>query len=224
MKEIKNQIIGILRSENISDSLLLLDEFPVKKVLSPVFAALLNPDPLIRWHAVTAMGHLTDRLAGENIEEARVVMRRLMWSLNDESGGIGWGAPECMGEIMARNAHLTTEFHTILFSYIAERDDGADNYLEYLPLRRGAFWGIARLAQSRPGLAKAGWTVAVKALEDERDAYILTCLCLFFKHINKFPQAIDTYVRSLASAEVEVYLNMKFQKIKLAQLCTVSSL
>lgn len=25
------------------------------------------------------------------MDSARIVMRRLMWSLNDESGGIGWG-------------------------------------------------------------------------------------------------------------------------------------
>jgi len=56
------------------------------------------------------------------MESARVIMRRLMWSLNDESGGIGWGAPEAMGEIMARHEQLTKEYSAILGSYI--REDG----------------------------------------------------------------------------------------------------
>lgn len=34
------------------------------------------------------------------MEKACTVMRRLMWTLNDEFGGIGWGVPEAMGEIM----------------------------------------------------------------------------------------------------------------------------
>ena len=48
--------------------------------------------------------------------------RRLIWSLNDESGGIGWGAPEAMGEILARSEKLSCEFYCILLAYI--REDG----------------------------------------------------------------------------------------------------
>jgi len=36
-----------------------------------------------------------------------------MWSLNDESGGIGWGAPEAMGAIMARHTGLADEYANI---------------------------------------------------------------------------------------------------------------
>jgi hypothetical protein len=46
------------------------------------------------------MGEVMAHLADKDMESARVIMRRLMWSLNDESGGIGWGAPEAMGEIV----------------------------------------------------------------------------------------------------------------------------
>ena len=38
------------------------------------------------------MGLLAADLAGQDMEEARELMRRLMWSLNDESGSSGWGA------------------------------------------------------------------------------------------------------------------------------------
>ena len=75
-------------------------------------------------------------------------MRRLMWSLNDESGGIGWGAAEAMGEIMARQACLAEEYHRILVSYI--RADG--NRLDHEALETAVLWGIGRLAQARPEL------------------------------------------------------------------------
>jgi hypothetical protein len=83
------------------------------------------------------------------MEAARVVMRRLMWTLNDESGGIGWGAPEAMGEITARHAALADEFACILVSYI--RPDC--NFLEHPILQRGVLWGLGRLAHARPAAA-----------------------------------------------------------------------
>jgi len=52
------------------------------------------------------MGRVVSSLAEKDMESARVVMRRLMWNLNEESGGIGWGCPEAMGETMARSAPL----------------------------------------------------------------------------------------------------------------------
>jgi len=77
-------------------------------------------------------------------------MRRLIWNLNDESGGIGWGSPEAMGEIMAQSEQMAKEYHLILISYI--RDDG--NYIEHEILQRGVLWGLSRLAHARPELVK----------------------------------------------------------------------
>ena len=87
------------------------------------------------------------------MESARVVMRRLIWNLNDESGGIGWGSPEAMGEIMACHGQLADEFSKLLRSYIMPHG----NFLEHEALQRGVLWGMARLAKTRPGhVAAAG--------------------------------------------------------------------
>jgi HEAT repeat protein len=96
------------------------------------------------------MGVLIDRLASQDIESARVIMRRLMWNLNDESGGIGWGSAEAMGEILAINETLAEEYSSILLSYA--REDG--NFQELESMQRGVLWGILRLAQVRPHLVK----------------------------------------------------------------------
>jgi len=79
-----------------------------------------------------------------------VIMRRLMWQLNDESGGIGWGCPEAMGEIIACHEGLAREYARALVSYI--REDG--NFLEHEPLQEGSLWGICRVAQVRPKLIR----------------------------------------------------------------------
>jgi hypothetical protein len=123
---------------------------PARKAINPLFSFLCSLDELLKWRAVTAMGEIVDRLANADMESARVIMRRYMWQLNDESGGIGWGCPEAMGEVMARNENLAQEFWCILISYI--QPDG--NFIEHEVLQRGALWGIGRLAHARPQLLK----------------------------------------------------------------------
>ena len=125
-----------------------ISSIPPKKAINPLVSLLYSGDAGLRKKAISAFGEMMASLAGEDIEAARVVMRRLMWSLNDESGGIGWGAPEAMAEAMARSETLALEYAHILVSYIWK--DG--NYLEYAPLRKGALYGIVRLAKKRPGI------------------------------------------------------------------------
>jgi hypothetical protein len=100
---------------------------------------------------VTAAGEVVEHLAATDKESARVIMRRLLWSLNDESGGIGWGAPEAIGEIMARDETLAREYSSMLVSYLDEEG----NFLEYEVLQRGLLWGLVRLAEVRPHLLES---------------------------------------------------------------------
>lgn len=125
---------------------------PIKTVINALFSFLQDGDPGIKWPAVKCFGVAVTVLADQDIESARIIMRRLMWSLNDESGGIGWGAPEAMGEVLARHHVLAIEYAPILLSYA--RQDG--NYLELDRLQRGLLWGIARAAESRPELFRSG--------------------------------------------------------------------
>lgn len=85
-------------------------------------------------------------------------MRRFLWSLNDESGGIGWGAPEAMAESMYHHDRLCDEYIHMLISYMLpdgplEHQDG--NFLELPELQRGLLWGIGRLAEKRSPLLLA---------------------------------------------------------------------
>ncbi len=122
---------------------------PARRLINPLLSFLCSRRARIKWRAVTAIGRLTAELADRDMESARVIMRRLMWSLNDESGGIGWGAPEAMGEIMARHPRLADEFHAMLISYLSPEK----NYLEHEPLQPGVLWGLGRLARTRKELA-----------------------------------------------------------------------
>lgn len=147
-RSIKKSLAVLLAETAPVDLPAAMNGFSSPELVGPLISYFYNPDDLVRWHAITALGHVVAGMTESKLEAGRVVMRRLMWHLNDESGGIGWGAPEAMGEIMARHARLADEFHHILISYI--RPDG--NYIEYEMLQRGVLWGIGRLAGERPAL------------------------------------------------------------------------
>jgi hypothetical protein len=149
-RQLKKKIQQLLLQEDIVSGLAEIGRMPARKAINPLFSFLCSLDELLKWRAVTAMGVVVDRLADADMESARVIMRRYMWQLNDESGGIGWGCPEAMGEIMARNENIAEEFWCILISYI--RPDG--NFLEHEVLQRGVLWGVGRLAHARPQLLK----------------------------------------------------------------------
>jgi len=136
---------------------------PPRKLINPLFSFLYSGDPQIKWAAVKAMGQVVSTLADLDIEAARVVMRRLMWNLNDESGGIGWGSPEAMGEILACHEGLAREYAHIMISYMKE--DG--NYLELELLQRGLLWGIARAFSRRPGVFKEAAPLVMPYLQSQ---------------------------------------------------------
>ncbi|NPA94793.1 MAG: HEAT repeat domain-containing protein [Thermodesulfobacteria bacterium] len=161
----ERRLSSLLRAGELPPIMELVDSLPPKKLISPLIRSFYQPQGLERWLAIRAFGRAVSRLAQEDMEQARIVMRRLMWSLNDESGGIGWGAPEAMAEAMAQNETLAREYARILLSYIWE--DG--NFLEHLPLRRGALWGLYRLAQTRPDIFREieAWKILRPYLDDE---------------------------------------------------------
>ncbi len=147
-RQLKKEILALLNNNDFTRSLETVCLMPARQAVNPLFSFLYHKDALVKWRAVTAMGAAVECLAREDFESSRIIMRRLIWNLNDESGGIGWGSPEAMGEIMARHEGLAKEYANILVSYINE----AGNYLEHEILQRGALWGLGRLAHARPEL------------------------------------------------------------------------
>ena len=143
---LRRRVRELLSSEDFEQVLGELRKISPRKAINSIISIFYDSDPELRQKAINAFGQVVADLANKDMEAARVVMRRLMWTLNDESGGIGWGAPEAMAEAMACHPRLAEEYVRILLSYI--REDG--NFLEYEPLRRGALWGIGRLSQIYP--------------------------------------------------------------------------
>ncbi len=144
-RQIKKILPQVLLQEDFNQALAEIRTWPSKFTISPLLSGVYQVDEVFKWRSILALAAVMNDLANEDMEEARVVMRRIMWSLNEESGGIGWGMPEAMGEIMAQNRALAEEFGHILVSYMRE-----ECYLELPAMQRGLMWALGRLAEVYP--------------------------------------------------------------------------
>lgn len=148
-RKAKKEILSLLAGNDLHYIMNEVDKYHTEDIISPLFTGICNLDQNVKWHAVSYFGKLVKRINSENVEKSRIIMRRFLWSLNDESGGIGWGAPEAMGEIMYSNDIMRKEYFHMLFSYTQPDGDLAHqdgNYLELPFLQRGLMWGLVRLS------------------------------------------------------------------------------
>jgi len=148
MRQLKKKVYELLCMDDEAEALGGILDMPPEKSVNALFTYIQHTTDEVKWRAVTAMGRVVLNIYENKPESARIIMRRLMWSLNDESGGIGWGAPEAMGEIMALNKQLAREYRNVLRSYV----DSEGNYLEYAPLRQGAVWAVQRVTAAHPDI------------------------------------------------------------------------
>lgn len=168
-RKLKTNFLQLLATRNLQEIWATLPSYPSRKLLNPLFSALCHSNELVRWHGISCFGRLVPEIGREKFEDARVIMRRFLWSLNDESGGIGWGAPEAMSEIMANDDRIRQEYLHMLISYM--RGDGEEewqdgNYLELPMLQRGLLWGISRLCTKYPEEMK------MKGVEEDLRPYL----------------------------------------------------
>ncbi|MCP3888230.1 MAG: HEAT repeat domain-containing protein [Desulfobulbaceae bacterium] len=221
-RQLKKQLISLLSSSDLHSIYAQLDGFPQKALLNPLFIALCHPLEKVRWHAVCCFGKIVSVIAGKDFEAARVVMRRFLWTLNDESGGIGWGAPESMGEIMCHNRQLREEYLHMLISYM--REDGEElyqdgNYLELPLLQRGLLWGVGRLCQVSPGqMVDAGVVDDLVAYLDSPDMQVRGMALWALSHLNTGVASADVLSLLDSTASLQLFSDGAMHTIAIADL------
>ena len=193
------------------------ESLPARQLTGPLLSLRLDREENVRWRAVQALGRVVARMAADSMESARVLMRTLMWYLNEESGNLGWGIPEAMAEAMAGNAKLAEEYHSILASYIYCEESCDGNYLDHPDLRRGVFWGLARLAQVRPELVAPATRFLVAALS-ETDGHNrgLAAWTLGMLHAEEARGPLQTLLTD--DAPVDVFRNGELERSNVAAM------
>jgi len=214
IRKLKKTVFHILCQNDCDRAVSQITSLPLRSVVNPLFSFFYHSDEIIRWHVITAMGAVAARLADEDIKAARVVMRRLIWNLNDESGGIGWGSPEALGEIMARSRRLAKEYAFLLVSYI----DPNGNYIEYDMLQRGVLWGLGRLAHARPQLVRQAPPLLIPYLHSPDDILkgLATWIAGAFENNHELHPLIESFTADCAA--IKLFANQKFIEISISQL------
>jgi HEAT repeat protein len=125
------------------------------RAISALQSLLFEEEPLLRWRAVEALGRVAALRARDDPGAARELVRRTLWLMNDESGGLLWHGPEVLGVVLAEVPALGDELCDVLASFLEEE-----------PFRVGTRWALWRLAAARPGPAAAAAPALLPSLSD----------------------------------------------------------
>ena len=111
-----------------------------RRVLGSLLSLTFDADPQVGWRAVEAMGVAAARIADVEPGSVREHLRRLLWLLNEESGGICWRAPEALAEIVCQRPVLFADYIPIVIHLLLETAEE-----DLLHFRAGILWAIGRL-------------------------------------------------------------------------------
>jgi hypothetical protein len=129
-----------------------------RKALSLLIRMAYDKETLVGWRAIKAVGRVAKALVNTEDEFLRVTIRKLLWSLSDESGGIGWAAPELLGEIVSSDP----EGFADIIPLIAEVYD-----IEEETFRPGVVYALSRVAEINPELVANYQKVIITSLVDK---------------------------------------------------------
>lgn len=131
---VKKQVEDLLRRRDF-DTLLDLCEQD-RHFWQEVRFRLYDIDERIRWPASETAAKLMQRWWNAGREEKiRQYIRTLFWSMTDESGGIGWSAPQTIAEIIVNIPELIDPYGSMMIAYSIEEPS----------MVKGGLWGIGRL-------------------------------------------------------------------------------
>jgi len=85
-----------------------------------LMSLLFDKERLICWRAAEGLGLVCGMEYDRDKEGVRQILRRLFWTMNDESGNLGWYSPQAIGEILYNTPELMDEFGVMLASFVIE--------------------------------------------------------------------------------------------------------
>ena len=156
MHDNKKKIRTSLESnELVQVAALVRDE---RRLLSSLVRLAYNKETLVGWRAIMAIGLAAREIITTDLDVLRETCRKLIWSLSDESGGIGWSAPEILGEIASADPKRFKDFIPLVASVYEIEED---------VFRGGVLYALGRIAGSAPELAASYQKIIIASLADK---------------------------------------------------------
>jgi hypothetical protein len=153
---VKNIIHHALESNDLSSIVSLAKEN--RKVMSQLVRMAYDKETLAGWRAIKAVGLVSKELVRTDYEFLRETVRKLLWSLSDESGGIGWSAPELLGEIVSADAKRFGDIIPLIAQVYEVEEE---------VFRPGVVYALARIAETAPKQVAAYQKIAIMSLADK---------------------------------------------------------
>jgi hypothetical protein len=217
-RRIKNYLENAFKKDNWQEYFDNVLQQADRGIIPSMFHLLYNKDELIKWRAVSAFGIYSKHIADSDPSKLNNIVRRCVWMLTEESGGIAWGVPEAMGEMLANSYELTKSHTSILMSYIYDNPDGSDNYLEHEPLRFGVIWGVSRLAEVYPEHIKNEQHIIEQLCELEHTARCIALVCRIIGQIGLVTKKDYLKKHSKNPAEIPLFLSKELNNYRVMDI------
>lgn len=150
---LKRRVLSVLKEKDYNGLIRLWSED--RRVIRILVSLTYDKGSVIAWRAIEAIGLITRAMSRKRPEDVRNIIGRLLWMIRDESGGIGWSAPEMLGEIIRNNPELCTDVISVLISFHEEQT-----------LCSGVLWAIGRIAEVNKGLVLSALPIVVSYLNN----------------------------------------------------------
>lgn len=186
-----------------------------RKVLSTLVRLAYRKDTLVGWRAIIAIGRISAIYVRSNADYLRETIRKLLWSLTDESGGIGWAAPEILGEIVSADPKKMADIIPLIAEVFA---------IEEKVFRPGVLYALKRIAEKNPEAVRDFEDLIEQGLSDEEPlsrAYALQFAeLLYSKDEPRSKDAVKTGIKRLFhdKSEVWIYKDSGFTGVLIGEL------
>ncbi|MFQ3574160.1 MAG: DVU0298 family protein [Thermodesulfovibrionales bacterium] len=111
-------------------------------VISKLISMSYDKESLLTWRAIDSLKEISRVLTPIDIGLMRNIVRKLLWSITDESGGIGWSACEMLGSIVSAYPEQYSDIIPIIWSFREEEI-----------FRAGSLWAMAQIAMVDPSVS-----------------------------------------------------------------------
>jgi hypothetical protein len=156
MHGLKKSILHALESNDLDAVASLVKEN--RRALAILVRISYDKETLAGWRAIKAVGIAAKALVKTDHEFLRETVRKLLWSLSDESGGIGWSAPELLGEIVSADPKRFSDI-VPLIAQVYEVEEEV--------FRSGVVYALALIAETAPEQVAVCQKIVIMSLADK---------------------------------------------------------
>jgi len=156
MHNLKQSILHALESNDLDAVTSLVKEN--RRALAILVRISYDKETLAAWRAIKAVGLAAKAFVKTDHEFLRETVRKLLWSLSDESGGIGWSAPELLGEIVSADPKKFSDIIPLIAQVYEVEEE---------VFRPGVVYALARIAETAPEQVAVYQKIAIMSLADK---------------------------------------------------------